>query len=61
MTEAEKRAKARYQRKLKIVRIEFYPSTEADIIEHLEFLRSAGVPIASYIKSLISRDMYNLL
>ena len=61
MTEAEKRAKAKYQRKLKIVRIEFYPSTESDIIEYLEFLKASGVPISSYIKSLISRDMYNLL
>ena len=61
MTEAEKRAKSKYQRKLKIIRIEFYPSTESDIIEYLEFLKASGVPIASYIKSLISRDMYNLL
>ena len=61
MTEAEKRAKSKYQRKLKIVRIEFYPSTESDIIKHLEIMKCSGVPISSYIKSLISRDMYNLL
>jgi hypothetical protein len=52
MTEAQKRAKAKYQTKVKRLTIEFYP-TEADLIEHI----NAQPKKQTYIKDLVRRDM----
>ena len=58
LTEAQKKAKARYKRKaVKDFTIECYPA-EADIIAKLEAEKQAG-GYATYIKSLIRKDLAN--
>ena len=51
-TEAQKRAKANYLKKVKKVTVEFYP-TETDLIEHIEKQPKKQ----TYIKDLIREDM----
>ena len=52
MTEAQKRAKSKYQEKVRAFRIEVYP-TEQDILEKLESVDK----YATYIKKLIRDDI----
>lgn len=52
MTEAQKRAKAKYLTKVKRITVEFYP-TEADLIEHIEKQPKKQ----TYIKELVRQDM----
>ena len=52
ITEAQRKAKAKYNSKVKKVLIEFYP-TELDLIEHLEKQDKKQ----TYIKKLIRVDM----
>lgn len=52
MTEAQKRAKAKYQTKVKKLLIEFYP-TESDLIAHVEKQPKKQ----TYIKELVRQDM----
>ena len=52
LTEAQKRAKAKYRQKVKRVTFEIYP-TEADIIEQLEKQEHPH----AYIKNLIRADI----
>lgn len=56
MTEAEKRAKAKYRTKLQVVSLELYP-TDADIKEQLAKRTKTGEAKASYIKRLIREDI----
>lgn len=54
LTEAQRRAKARYEKesvKQKVVR--FYP-TERDLVEWVD---GCGEPFATYVKRLIREDM----
>lgn len=53
-TDAQKRAKQKYQKKLKRVVVEFYP-TEADLIEQIE----KQTQKQTYIKNLIRKDLEN--
>lgn len=52
MTEAQKRAKQKYQSQVKRLTIDFYP-TEADLIAHIEKQEKKQ----TYIKDLIRKDM----
>lgn len=52
MTEAQKRAKAKYQSKVKRLTIDFYPP-EADLLEHIEKQPKKQ----TYIKDLIRADI----
>ena len=52
MTEAQKRAKAKYQDKVRTFRIDVYP-TEADILDKLNSVDRYG----TYIKALIRQDI----
>ncbi len=52
LTEARKRAKAKYNDKVKKMTIEFYP-TDADILKKLEEQPSKQ----GYIKDLIRKDL----
>lgn len=52
MTEAEKRAKHRYAKKLTRVQLEFYP-TEKDLIDKI----NSQPQKATYIKNLIREDI----
>lgn len=52
LTEAQKRAKAKYQEKVRMFRIAVYP-TEQDILEKLESLDQ----YTPYIKQLIRDDI----
>lgn len=52
MTEAQKRAKAKYQQKVKRITIEFYP-TDADLLEQIEKQQKKQ----AYIKNLIRADI----
>lgn len=52
MTEAQKRAKAKYKEKVRTFRIDVYP-TEKDILDKLE----SELPYAAYIKRLIREDI----
>lgn len=52
LTEAQKRAKAKYNEKLTKVQIELYPQ-DADIIEKLKEQKSKQ----AYIKDLIRKDI----
>lgn len=52
LTEAQKKAKAKYQQKVKRISIDFYP-TEADLIEHIEKQPKKH----TYIKNLIREDI----
>lgn len=51
-TEAQNRAKTKYKEKVKVVRIELYP-TEPELIDHIE--KQANKQ--GYIKNLIKEDM----
>lgn len=51
-TEAQKRAKQKYQKKLKRITVEFYP-TETDLIEQVEKQPQKQ----TYIKTLIRNDI----
>ena len=51
-TEAQKRAKQKYQKKVKRITVEFYPS-ESDLVEQVE----KQPKVQSYIKSLIKKDI----
>lgn len=55
MKESQKKAKAKYKSKVKVFRIECYP-TEADIIAKLEEEKQKE-GYAAYIKNLIRADM----
>lgn len=52
LTDAQKRAKARYEKKVKTVSLKFYP-TEADLVEWM----AAKGNVSGYIKRLIREDM----
>jgi hypothetical protein len=52
MSEAQKRAKKKYQAKVKRITVDFYP-TEADLIAHLEKQPQK----TTYIKNLIRKDI----
>lgn len=52
MTEAQKRAKAKYQQKVTRITIDFYP-TEADLIDHI----NKQPKKQTYIKQLIRDDI----
>ena len=52
MTEAQKRAKQKYQEKVKRFTVDFYP-TESDIYEHLQKQGKKQ----TYIKDLIRADI----
>ena len=51
-TEAQKRAKAKYQQKIKRLTIDFHPS-EVDMWEHI----ASQPKKQTYIKDLIRKDM----
>jgi hypothetical protein len=52
LTEAQKRAKKKYRKKVKSITIEFYP-TEMLLIEQIE----KNEPKQTYIKNLIRKDI----
>lgn len=52
MTEAQKRAKAKYQSKVKRITVDFYP-TEQELWEHIEKQPQKQ----TYIKDLVRKDM----
>lgn len=52
MTDAQKRAKAKYQEKVRTFRIDVYP-TETDILKKLTTVDKYG----TYIKNLIRADI----
>ena len=52
MTEAQKRAKAKYQTKVKRISVDFYP-TEQELFEHIEKQPQKQ----TYIKDLVRKDM----
>ena len=52
MTDAQKRAKAKYQEKVRTFRIDVYP-TETDILHKLTSVDKYG----TYIKDLIRKDI----
>lgn len=52
MTEAQKRAKAKYQQKVNRLHVDFYP-TETELWEHIEKQEKKQ----TYIKDLIRSDM----
>lgn len=52
LTEAQKRAKAKYSKKTKRYTLEFYP-TEQELIDHIE----AQPKKHTYIKNLIRKDI----
>lgn len=51
VTEADKKAKAKYKKKVKRITIDFYP-TETDLWEHLQTQDKKQ----TYIKELIRKD-----
>ncbi len=57
LTDAQRRAKQKYAKSKKVVRVELFPSTEADIIEKLEQIKQNGGGVATYIKELIRQDI----
>ena len=57
LTDAQRRAKQKYSKNKKVVRVELFPSTEADIIEKLEQIKQNGGAVATYIKNLIRQDI----
>ncbi len=56
MSEAQKKAKAKYKAKVEELRVELYP-TDADIKERIEERLTAGEKKATYIKRLIREDI----
>ena len=54
MTESKKHAKAKYQKKVKTILIEFYPTEkDEEMLEHLSKQKSKQ----GYIKNLIQQDI----
>lgn len=53
LTEAQKRAKAKYNEKVTKITIEFYPNTDADLIKKVKEQESQQ----RYIKELIRKDL----
>lgn len=53
LTEAQKRAKQKYNEKVVKVTIEFYPNTDADLIKKVKEQASQQ----GYIKELIKKDL----
>jgi hypothetical protein len=53
LTDAQKKAKAKYKKKIKRITIEFYP-TEIDLWEHLQKQDAKQ----TYIKELIRKDRH---
>lgn len=58
MTEAERRAKKAYKKKIKRLFVELY-QTDEDIKQQLEERNAAGEPTTSYIKRIIREDIKN--
>lgn len=56
MTEAQKRAKRNYQRKLKKILVTLYPADQ-DIADRLEKVKERGLTEIEYIRELIREDM----
>lgn len=56
MKECQKRAKAKYRKKIVFLRVELYP-TDSDIITHMTERKNAGEGKATYIKRLIREDI----
>lgn len=60
MLESKKRANkkynAKYKERTKTIRFDCFP-TDADIIEHIEAKKAAGIPTATYLKQLIREDI----
>ena len=61
-TEAQKRARNKYRKKLKTYSVECFPATDADIIAKLEEEKEKGKKhrtggYAAYIKRLIREDI----
>lgn len=56
MLESQKRAQAKYKKKVQKIRFDLFP-TDTDIKEHLEAKKAAGEPTATYLKRLIREDM----
>ena len=56
MTNAQKKAKAKYREKNGGMYIQFYPA-DADIRKRLEERSAAGEPKTTYIKRLIREDI----
>jgi hypothetical protein len=54
-TPAQKRAKNNYQKKVKVIRLQFYPNNDADT-EMYEFLK-AQTNTTQFLKKLVKRDM----
>lgn len=55
--QALKEAKAKYRKKVKTLQLEFYPTTDVDIIKRLDEVAASGEPKATYVKRLIREDM----
>lgn len=58
MTEAGRKAKKTYKKKIKRLFIELY-QTDEDIKQQLEERNAAGEPTSTYIKRLLREDMKN--
>lgn len=58
MTEAERKTKNRYKKKIKRLFIELY-QTDEDIKQQLEERNAAGEPTNTYIKRIIREDIKN--
>ena len=58
MTEAERKTKNRYKKKIKRLFIELY-QTDEDIKQQLEERNAAGEPTNTYIKRLVREDIKN--
>lgn len=58
MTEAERRAKKTYKKKVKRLFVELY-QTDEDIKQQLEERNAAGEPTTTYIKRIIREDRKN--
>lgn len=54
-TEAQKRARKNYNKKVKRICIDIYP-TEIDVKQKLEKVKDAGQPVTTYVKNLIKND-----
>ena len=59
MTDAQKRAKAKYQEKVRTFRIDVYP-TETDILKKLTSVDKYGTYIKNLIRADIKGDEYAL-
>lgn len=54
-TPAQRRAKNNYQKKIKVIRVQFYPNSEQDTEMYAHLKEQEN--ITQYIKSLVLRDM----